>query len=102
MIVAIRISTLFTYTSRFRSLNVTAGPFTIGSDLDGGAIASGDVKSGSYETTSELHSFYFTVTSATREMIEAGTTSGLTNTEIYLSPPRGNAGVATSTDSMVH
>jgi hypothetical protein len=80
-------------------LNVSAGPLTNGSDLDGGAIASGSIKSGTMSGPGDLDGYTFTGTSGDHVIVAAVTTGGALNTNISLYPPGGGAAiVATSSD----
>jgi FlgD Ig-like domain len=80
-------------------LNVTAGPLTSGSDLDGGPIVSGSIKSGTMSGPGDLDGFTFTGNSGEHVILAAIATSGALNTNINLYPPGGGAPiVATSTD----
>ncbi len=83
-------------------MNVTAGPFTNVSDADGGTIASGDVKSGTYQTAPDFDVFSFTGAGGNRVIIDAVVTSGTSvNTVIYLYPPGGGAAVVATTADRV-
>ena len=80
-------------------LNLTAGPLTSGTDLDGGTIASGEVKAGQLQTVPDFDAYRFTANAGDRVLIGAITTGGTMNSEVYLYPPGGGAAlVATSAD----
>ncbi len=71
-------------------LNVTAGPLTSGSDTDGGAIASAEIKTGQMQQPGDFDAFTFTGSAGQRVVFAALATSGASfNTEIYLYPPGG-------------
>jgi hypothetical protein len=77
-------------------LNVTAGPLTSGSDLDGGAIASAAVKAGQMNQAADLDAFTFSGTAGQRILFAALTTTGSLNTSITLYPPGGGPAEAIS------
>jgi len=80
-------------------LNVTAGPLTSVSDLDGGPIASGSIKTGTISGVGDLDGFTFTGTNGDHVILAALTTAGALNTNLSLYPPGGGAPiVATSAD----
>ncbi|HET6348353.1 MAG TPA: FlgD immunoglobulin-like domain containing protein [Candidatus Krumholzibacteria bacterium] len=72
--------------------NVTAGPLTNGSDLDGGPITSADVISGTTSGVADIDAFTFTASNGDRIMMDCVATSGVGyNTVFYLYPPNGGA-----------
>ena len=81
-------------------MNVTAGPHTDGTDPDGGAIASSDVRSGTISGIGDIDCFMFTGTVGQRVLIDCVVTSGASlNTFVGLYAPNGGAAlVATPTD----
>jgi hypothetical protein len=79
-------------------LNMTAGPFTSGSDPDGGAITSAQVKSGGMSAVADLDVYTFTGTIGDRVIIDAVATGGAGfNTLIALYPPNGAANATYTT-----
>ncbi len=79
-------------------LNVTAGPLTNGSDTDGGAIASNEIKTGQFQQGVDFDAFTFTGTTGNRVvMVAVATGAGSHNTQISLYPPGGGAAVTSST-----
>ncbi len=72
-------------------MNVTAGPYTNGTDLDGGAIVSADVKTGSVSGIGDVDCFTFSGTNGQRVLMDAVATSGALNTTIVLYPPAGGS-----------
>lgn len=75
-------------------LNVTAGPYTNGSDPDGGAIASNDIKTGSFQTVGDMDAWTYTgAASQVAVMVAAITGAGTHNTQVALYPPSGAAAV---------
>ncbi|MFN0150170.1 MAG: FlgD immunoglobulin-like domain containing protein [bacterium] len=83
-----------TYTISF--VNLTAGPYADGSDPDGGAIVSSDVKTGTMSGVADFDAYTFSGTSGDRVLIDAVTTSGSLDTWIYLYPPGGGGAVINS------
>ncbi len=70
-------------------MNVTAGPYTNGSDLDGGAIVSADAKTGTMSGVGDIDCFTFSGTNGQRVIMDAVTTAGSLNTTIVLYAPSG-------------
>ncbi len=77
------------YTLSF--VNVTAGPFTDGSDMNGGPIVSNEIKSGTMSGVADIDGYTFTGTNGNRVLLGGVTTSGSLNTVIYLYPPGGGS-----------
>jgi hypothetical protein len=77
-------------------LDVTAGPITSATDLDGGTINSGEVKSGQFQTTPDFDVYRFTSNAGDRVIIDAVPTGGAANTYLSLYPPGGGAAVLVS------
>ncbi len=69
-------------------MNITAGPLTSPSDLNGGPIVSADVKTGTVGAA-DIDGFSFTGTNGNRVLIDGVATAGSLNTVIYLYPPGG-------------
>src|SRR4029079_17358537 len=79
-------------------LNMTAGPFTSGSDPDGGAMTSAQVKSGTMSAVGDLDTYTFTGAIGDRVIIDAVATGGASfNTVIALYPPNGGANATYTT-----
>ena len=79
-------------------LNVTSGPHTSGGDLDGGAIASNQIKSGQFHQGVDFDAFQFSGTVDQRVLIAGVATPAAShNTMIYLYPPAGGAAVVSGT-----
>ncbi|MEZ4649118.1 MAG: FlgD immunoglobulin-like domain containing protein [Candidatus Eisenbacteria bacterium] len=77
-------------------LNLTSGPYTTGSDPDGGVIASGEVKTGTNDVA-DLDVFTFNAATGDRILLGALATGGTSyNTNIVLYPPGGGAQIANS------
>ena len=72
-------------------VNTTAGPYTTGTDLDGGAIASSEIKTGQISAPVDFDCYTFNGTAGDRVIIAALATSGTLNTTYYLYPPGGGA-----------
>jgi hypothetical protein len=70
-------------------LNVTGGPLTFGSDLDGGAIGSATQATGTMNGVIDWDAFTFTGSVGDRVVVVALTTSGTMNTSVALYPPNG-------------
>jgi hypothetical protein len=77
------------YTLSF--VNVNAGPFTDGSDLNGGPIVSNEIKSGTMSGIADIDAYTFTGTNGNRVLLGGVATSGSLNTIIYLYPPGGGS-----------
>ena len=78
------------YTVSF--LNATAGPFTSAGDVNGGPIASAQVKSGTMSGAGDLDAYTFTGSTGDRVIVDAVATSGASfNTTITLYPPNGGS-----------
>ncbi len=68
-------------------LNVTAGPLSNGSDTDGGAIVSNDIKTGQFQQGVDFDAFTFTGTTGNRVvMVAVATGAGSHNTQISALP----------------
>jgi hypothetical protein len=73
-------------------VDVTSGPYTDGGDLDGGAMTSADVKTGTMSGVGDMDVFTFAGTNGNRVLIDAVATGGAGfNTTIFLYPPNGGA-----------
>jgi len=80
-------------------LNVTAGPLTSVSDTDGGAIASGSIKTGTISGPGDLDAFTFSGTVGDHVLLADLTTGGSLNTNVSLYPPGGGPSITvTSAD----
>jgi hypothetical protein len=79
-------------------LNLTAGPLTYAGDLDGDAILSNQVRTGTMGVASDLDAYTFTATAGDRVVIGGVTTAGgpAFNTLLTLFPPGGGAQIAGS------
>jgi FlgD Ig-like domain len=78
-------------------INLTAGPLT-GTDLDGGTITSGQVKTGTATSVADFDAYRFDATAGDRIIGSAITTAGAMNTNISVFPPFGAAIVNSSSD----
>ena len=85
-------------------LNVTAGPFTNGSDPDGGAILSNEIKTGTFQSVGDMDAWTFTGAPSHLALMAAiATGAGTHNTQLMLFPPNGAAAVInTSADRNEH
>jgi hypothetical protein len=72
-------------------VNTSVGPYTTGADLDGGPIASTEVKGGQIGAPVDFDCYTFNGTAGDRIVIEAVATSGTLNTTFYVYPPSGGA-----------
>jgi len=73
-------------------LNVTAGPLTGGSDTDGGAVVSDDIRNGQLQQGVDFDAYTFTGVAGHRMYFTAVATGGGThNTNMTLYPPDGGA-----------
>lgn len=77
-------------------LDVTAGPLTGAGDSDGGTIASGEVKTASYQTAPDFDAWRVTGSVGDRFIFVTNPTGGTGNTYMYLYPPNGGAAVMVS------
>jgi subtilisin-like proprotein convertase family protein len=82
-------------------LNVTGGPITTGSDLDGGPILSNEIKNGQFNQGVDFDAYTFTGVAGQRVVFTAVATGASNNTNMTLYPPGGitNEGT-TSADQM--
>jgi hypothetical protein len=88
-----------TYTLSY--LNVSAGPFTNGSDPDGGPIAPGSIKTGTISGPGDLDAYTFVGSNGDHVIVGAPATSGTLNTNMTLYPPGGGTALnQTSADRM--
>jgi len=79
-----------TYTLSF--VNATGGPFTDGSDANGGPIASNGILTGTISGVADIDAYQFSATNGSRVIVSAIATGGVGfNTTIYLYPPLGGA-----------
>lgn len=86
-----------TGTYRVSMLNLTSGPFTSGSDPDGGAIASGEVRAGTLGEQTDLDGF--TLSGAAGERVLFGVIEGAAspfNVTMTMYPPGGGSPVAST------
>jgi hypothetical protein len=76
-------------------LNITAGPLTNGSDGNGGAIASNEIKNGSFQGVADMDAYTFNASSGDRIVLWATATGAgpVQNTTITLYPPNGGGAV---------
>jgi hypothetical protein len=81
-----------TYNISFLDLS---GTLTSGSDLDGGAITSGSIKTGTINSSSDLDAFTFTGNIGDHVILAALSTAGNLNTNITLYPPGAGASIST-------
>ncbi len=72
-------------------LNVTAGPLTSATDLDGGALPFADSKSGTINNNSDLDAFTVPVTTGDRLVGALQKTSGTLAPTVYIYPPGGGS-----------
>ena len=73
-------------------LNVTSGPYTTAGDLDGGSIASDEIRAGSIGTTPDIDAFTFSAAAGDRVVLGGVATGGPAfNTVLWLFPPGGGA-----------
>ncbi|MFN0149371.1 MAG: FlgD immunoglobulin-like domain containing protein, partial [bacterium] len=78
-------------------LNVTAGPLTNGSDTDGGAILSNQIKAGQFNQGVDFDAYTFSGTNGQRIIIAGvATGAGAHNTKIAVYPPGGGAAIISS------
>ncbi|NOT32643.1 MAG: T9SS type A sorting domain-containing protein [Candidatus Eisenbacteria bacterium] len=84
-----------TYTLSY--LNVTAGPFTIAGDLDGGPIASNEIKTGTVSGVGDMDAFTFSGTSGQRVLFVGVATGGAMNSQLWLYPAGGGPPIYIST-----
>ncbi len=83
--------------------NITTGPHTTAGDLDGGAIASAEIKTGQMNGVVDFDAFTFTGGAGDRVLIGGLATSGSLNTTFYLYPPTGGpAENSTTADRLDH
>lgn len=80
-------------------LNLTSGPLTSATDANGGAIASNEIKNGSFQQGVDFDAYTFSATAGDRIVFTAvATGGGVQNTTITIYPPNG-AGAYTYTSS---
>lgn len=77
-------------------LDVTSGPITSATDTDGGTINSGEIHSGSFQTTPDFDVYRFTVSAGDRLIFDAVPTGGTANPLVYIYPPGGGGALVTS------
>jgi hypothetical protein len=71
-------------------LNVSAGPISNGSDGDGGAILSNEIKTGQYQQGVDFDAYTFSGTAGQRVVVTGvATGAGTHNTSLALYPPGG-------------
>jgi hypothetical protein len=70
-------------------LNVTVGPLSNGTDTDGGAIASNQIRTGDIQDGVDFDAFTFFGFAGSRVVVLGLTTSGVLNTNLTLYPPSG-------------
>ena len=72
-------------------MNTSVGPYATATDLDGGPIASTEIKTGQISAPVDFDVYTFNGTAGDRVLIGALATSGTLNTTYYLYPPAGGA-----------
>ncbi len=77
-------------------LNLSAGPLTSGSDTDGGAIASNEIRNGTLQDPVDFDAFTFNAFAGNRIFFSAIATGGTANTNITLYPTSGGPAETTS------
>ena len=83
-------------------LNVSAGPLTSGSDSDGGAITSNEIRTGALQDAVDFDAFTFNAFAGNRVFISAIATGGSANTNLTLYPTAGGpAETTTSTGDVM-
>lgn len=84
-------------------MNVTAGPFVFGTDLDGGGMASASSRTGQAHGTADFDAYTFGGAAGDRVLVSGLATGGAMNTSLSLYPPGGGpAEVVTSSDRLDH
>src|SRR5262249_50801034 len=74
-------------------LNISAGPYTNGSDSDGGPIASNEIKTGQFQQGADMDAYTFSAAAGARVVLTGVATSGSANTTLTLYPPAGGTAV---------
>ncbi len=82
-------------------LDLTAGPLTSAGDPDGTTIASGEFKTGSFQTTPDFDVYRFTAGAGNRIVIDAVPTGGTPNPLVYIYPPGGGPSLVASANHRV-
>lgn len=67
------------------------GTVTSSGDMDGGPVVSGDARTGTINTTSDMDAFQISCKAGDQLMVSAVTTSGTLNTQLLAYPPDGAA-----------
>ena len=73
----------------FSFLNLPGGPLSYSGDPDGGAITSGETRTGKINTSSDMDAYQFTGVKGQHILVNAVTTGGSLNTMLSLYSPSG-------------